>query len=118
MEHECYCNLHLAAYMVQKYTFCKKNQTKTSPEKKITGNKTLDNKYSGVSLILPQSLEVQQGAVLALGHLMGRWCRVGRHGDLQVEEMEHDGEAMDDGDSMKDCGSALLLCVKRLCEFV
>ncbi|KAK7476082.1 hypothetical protein BaRGS_00032709 [Batillaria attramentaria] len=46
--------------------------------------------------------EVQQGALLALGHLMGRWCRQGRLGDLQVEDMEHDGASSTSGKTSKD----------------
>ena len=72
-----------------------------------------------VSLPVPlQSLEVQQGAVLALGHLMGRWCAAAvAVGNTQVEDMEHDGEtSTNQGDVPKDRQSALDSCVKQLCE--
>ena len=67
-----------------------------------------------------QSLEVQQGAVLALGHLMGRWCAAAvAVGDAQVEDMEHDGEtSTNQGDVLKDRQSVLDSCVKQLCELM
>ena len=56
--------------------------------------------------------------MLALGHLMGRWCAAAvAVGDAQVEDMEHDGEtSTNQGDVPKDRQSALGSCVKQLCE--
>ncbi|XP_076462653.1 proteasome adapter and scaffold protein ECM29-like isoform X2 [Babylonia areolata] len=65
-----------------------------------------------------KNTEVQQGTILTLGHLLGQWCRPGCHGDLQVEDMEHDGEMTDQGDRLKDRETALLSCVKMLYPFL
>ncbi|XP_070194752.1 proteasome adapter and scaffold protein ECM29-like isoform X2 [Littorina saxatilis] len=73
-----------------------------------------------IARLKDKSLEVQQGSVLALGYVMGRWCVAGRRGDAgQVEAMEHDGEATEQGDAgVKDRSSALLSCVKQLYPFL
>ena len=58
--------------------------------------------------------------MLALGHLMGRWCAAAvAVGDAQVEDMEHDGEtSTNQGDVLKDRQSVLDSCVKQLCELM
>ncbi|KAL8623767.1 hypothetical protein ACOMHN_054073 [Nucella lapillus] len=67
-----------------------------------------------------KNLEVQQGTILTLGYVLGRWCGgPGNHGDdPQVEDMEHDGEVSNQGDWLKERQAALLACVKQLYPFL